>query len=301
VVEELNMPIDPRVLLRSTAFQLLDDEELAELGAHIDEGSFAAGEHVFRADEPGGTMHVVLEGHVETYIVDEAGERVLLAQMGPGEMFGELSLLDGKPRSANALATEPTRTFLIDQDDLERLFAKKPRAAIDVLTVLTRRIRVTDQLLSRRVSRNANEVLEEKATFGDRVSDGVARFGGSWSFIFSFGAILVGWVLLNTLFAPHGSEAFDPFPFILLNLFLSALAALQAPVIMMSQNRQDAKDRVRSELDYQVNLKAELEIMQLHEKFDRLQARPAAAASPAGAPPRPEPGSFTRSHEAASE
>jgi uncharacterized membrane protein len=197
-----------------------------------------------------------------------------------------LSLLDGKPRSANAVATEPTRTFLIDQDDLERLFTKKPRSAIDVLTVLTRRIRVTDQLLSRRVSRNANEVLEEKATFGDRVSDGVARFGGSWSFIFSFGAILGGWVLLNTVFAPGGREAFDPFPFILLNLFLSALAALQAPVIMMSQNRQDAKDRVRSELDYQVNLKAEIEIMQLHEKFDQLQSglrdRPAL---PEAAPP----------------
>jgi CRP/FNR family cyclic AMP-dependent transcriptional regulator len=271
------MPIDPRVLRHASAFQLLDDEGLFELAAHVDEASFAAGETIFRAGDPGGVMHVVLSGRVEVSILDGERKRVVLHLLGPGEIFGELSLFDGEPRSAGVLALEPTRTFLIDREDLARLFARRPRAAFDVLAMLGRRLRATDILLSQRVSRNANEVLEEKATLGDRVADGVARFGGSWRFMFSFAAILVCWVALNTVLLLGRPEPFDPYPFILLNLLLSMLAAIQAPVIMMSQNRQDVKDRVRSELDYQVNLKAELEIMELHEKVDRLEQRLTAA------------------------
>jgi len=267
------MPIDPKVLRHAFSFQLLDDEELAELAAHVDEVSFPAGETIFRAGDPGGVMHAVLVGRVEVSIVDRDGNRVVLHALGPGEIFGELSLFDGEPRSATVTAVEPTRTFLVDRDDLGRLFARRPQAAIDVLAVLGRRLRATDVLLSERVARNPNEVVDEKATFGDRVADGVARFGGSWSFIFSFAAFLVVWVAANTVLLIGRKEPFDPYPFILLNLFLSMLAAIQAPVIMMSQNRQDAKDRVRSELDYQVNLKAELEITQLHERFDRLEQR----------------------------
>ena len=171
------------------------------------------------------------------------------------------------------VALEPTRTFRIERHDLERLFRSHPAAALDVLAVMARRLRETDRLLSQRVSRNANEVLEEKSTFGERVADAVARFGGSWSFIFSFGGILLAWVSLNTWLLLGRRGPFNPYPFILLNLFLSMLAALQAPVIMMSQNRQDAKDRVRSELDYRVNLKAELGVTRLLEKFDRLERR----------------------------
>ena len=289
------MPIDPRILRRASAFQLLDDEELSELASHADEASFGAGETVFRAGDPGGVMHVVLSGRVEVSIVDDDRRRVVLHSLGPGEIFGELSLFDGEPRSATVDTVEPTRTFLIDREDLERLFVRRPRAALDVLAVLGRRLRATDQLLSERVARNPNEVLEERATFGDRVADAVARFGGSWSFMFTFGAFLVAWVMANTVLLLGRPEPFDPYPFILLNLFLSMLAAIQAPVIMMSQNRQDAKDRVRSELDYRVNLKAELEIMELHEKFDRLESRlgPGPAETPAGRPgadARREPG-----------
>jgi uncharacterized membrane protein len=267
------MPIDPRILRHASAFQLLDDEELAELAAHVDEATFSAGQTIFRLGDPGGAMHVVLSGRVEVTVLDEDRKPVMLSALGPGEIFGELSLLDGETRSATAVAVEPTRTFLIDRDDLERLFARRPHAALDVLAVLSRRLRRTDDLLRQRVARNPNEVLDQRATLGDRVADGVARFGGSWSFIFSFAALLVIWVVANTVLLLGRPEPFDPYPFILLNLFLSMLAAIQAPVIMMSQNRQDAKDRVRSELDYQVNLKAELEIMELHEKFDRLEQR----------------------------
>lgn len=274
------MPIDPLVLRHASAFQLLDDEELAELAAHVDEATFAAGETIFGAGDPGGVMHVVLAGRVEVSILDQDRKRVVLRALGPGELFGELSLFDGEPRSASVVALEPTRTFLIDRADLARLFARRPDSALDVLAVLGHRLRTTDQLLSQRVARNPNEVLDERATFGDRIADGVARFGGSWSFIASFAVFMGIWIAVNTAVLV-GRREFDPYPFILLNLLLSMLAAIQAPVIMMSQNRQDSRDRVRSELDYQVNLKAELEIMELHDKFDRLLHRlPPAPAAP---------------------
>jgi uncharacterized membrane protein len=263
------MPIDPTILKSVPIFQLFDDEELRDLTAEIEERSYVSGQNIFRVGDAGGDMHVVLSGNVQTFIVDEDGKRVVLAEVGPGEMFGELSLLDSEPRSASAVATVPTRTCLIERGDLTRLFTKKPHAALDVLTVLSRRLRKTDQMLSQRVARNPNSVIEEKATLGDRLADGVARFGGSWNFINLFTVIMLVWMGVNTwelFFKP-----FDPPPYIGLNLVLSMLAALQAPVIMMSQNRQDAKDRVRADLDYQVNLKAEVEIMELHEKVDRMK------------------------------
>jgi uncharacterized membrane protein len=276
-------PLDAQALRdEKSVFQLLDDEEIAELGAHVDERSFEAGETIFAAGHPGGGMHVVLAGRVEVSIDDADRRRVVLQEVGRGGIFGELSLFDGGSRSATVVAIEPTRTFLIERHDLERLFSRHPAAAIDILAVMGRRLRETDRLLSQRVARNANEVLEAKATFGEHVADAVARFGGSWAFIFSFAAILLGWVSLNTWLVLGRRGPFDPYPFILLNLFLSMLAAIQAPVIMMSQNRQDSKDRVRSELDYQVNLKAELGVTRLLEKFDRLERQ---LAEPTGSKP----------------
>ena len=161
--------------------------------------------------------------------------------------------------------------YSLSREEFLGLMRRRADVALDVMAALARRFRKTDELLRRRVP-NPNEVADERETFGERVADGVARFGGSWAFIFFFGGVLLTWVAINTiLIRSAGKEPFDPYPFILLNLFLSMLAAIQAPVIMMSQNRQDSRDRIRSELDYQVNLKAELEIMQLHEKFDRLR------------------------------
>jgi uncharacterized membrane protein len=263
------MPIDPAFLKGVPLFQLFDDDELSELAREIDEKSYVSGQTIFRAGEPGGDMQVVLSGLVETFILDDDGHRVVLAEVEPGEMFGEMSLLDSDPRSASAVAAAATRTCVIDREDLKNLFGKKPHSALDILTVLSRRIRRTDLILSQRVAKNPNVVIEEKATLGDHIADGVARFGGSWTFINSFLVVLMAWIGLNTwqlLFRP-----FDPPPYIGLNLLLSMMAAFQAPVIMMSQNRQDTKDRVRSELDYQVNLKAEIEIMELHQKVDRMK------------------------------
>ena len=160
----------------------------------------------------------------------------MLELLESGDFFGELSLLDGGTRSTNATAIQRTDTLVLERHDFLELIAERPHMAQDVMVALTKRIRRTDNLLRRRVSRNPNEAIEEQETLGDRVADAVARFGGSWKFIFSFAAVLVIWVMLNT-FLP---KPWDVYPFILLNLFLSMLAAIQAPVIMMSQNRQDA-------------------------------------------------------------
>ncbi|HVQ30064.1 MAG TPA: DUF1003 domain-containing protein [Vicinamibacteria bacterium] len=262
------MAIDTQVLQNVAVFQLLDQEELKDLLAETEERSYVAGQTIFREGQPGGEMHVILEGRVETFLVDDEGHRVILAEVQKGEMFGELSLFDNEPRSASAIALEPTRTCIVDRKDLEHLFARKPPAALDILAVLSRRLRHTDQMLSQRVAKNPNVVIEEESTLGQRLADGVARVGGSWAFINVFTVIMVGWMGLNLFFLSH---PFDPAPFIGLNLVLSMMAALQAPVIMMSQNRQDAKDRVRADLDYQVNLKAEIEIMDLHKKVDRMK------------------------------
>jgi uncharacterized membrane protein len=157
------------------------------------------------------------------------------------------------------------------RDRLMDFIDKHPHAAMDLLTVVGRRLRTTDDLLRTRVSRNVNVEEEEMMTLGDRVADRVASFGGSWTFILIFGAIMLVWVLLNTSFLLRNH--FDPYPFILLNLFLSMIAAIQAPVIMMSQNRQASKDRLKADLDYDVNLKAELEVAQLHRKLDNMYER----------------------------
>jgi CRP/FNR family cyclic AMP-dependent transcriptional regulator len=266
------MPADPELLTSVPFFQTLDADERAAVSALMREEMIAAGTTVFREADSGGILYIIGRGKIELSVIDEDRRKVVVDILADGEFFGELSLLDGGGRSATAVAVEEVRAFCLEREPFLDLLRRRPQVALDVLAAFAKRFRKTDELLRRRVP-NPNEVVEERETFGERVADGVARFGGSWSFISAFGAFLVSWILINTVFVIGRTkgEPFDPFPFILLNLFLSMLAAIQAPVIMMSQNRQDAKDRIRSELDYQVNLKAELEIMQLHEKFDELR------------------------------
>ena len=266
------MPAAPELLQSIPFFQTMDDEERTAVAALMTAVRVPAGRTMFREDDPGGVLFVVTRGRIELSTVDDGGDKVVLHVAEPGEYVGEMSLLDGGLRSSTAVALEEVEAYSLDRAPFLDLLRRRSDAALDVMTALARRVRQTDVLLRRRV-RNANEVADEQETFGERVADGVARFGGSWRFIFAFAGILVVWVLLNTvaLFWRKSGEPFDPYPFILLNLFLSMLAAIQAPVIMMSQNRQDTKDRIRSELDYNVNLKAELEIMQLHQKVAALR------------------------------
>ena len=262
------MPCEPDLFEDIPIFSLLDAEERAVLAEHVEFRRFAARQRIYRPGDAGGRAYVVLGGRVNVIVVDHDHQEVIIDAPGPGEMFGLASMLSDSPHETSAIAQEETTAIEIDRKDLAELVQRKPMAGLDLLTMLARHFRAAQGLVRARAARNPNEVIEERLTFGDRLADAVARFGGSWAFIITFSVVLVTYSSLNV---GLGERAWDPYPFILLNLFLSMLAAVQAPVIMMSQNRQDAKDRIRAELDYQVNLKAELEILQLHEKFDDLR------------------------------
>ena len=261
------MATDAALLVDVGFFKLLDDDERAVLAQQIEQRVFPSGTTIFREGDSGGIMYVIRSGQVELWLYDEDRQRVVLATFEAGDFFGELSLLDQEPRSATATTLADTEVLIIDRTDLQLLFKQKPDAALDVISVLGSRLRFTSEIVRSRAARNPNEVIEERLTMGDRLADKLAAFGGSWSFILTFGVLLITWMAWNSI----NAQPFDPFPFILLNLILSSLAALQAPVIMMSQNRADSKDRIRAELDYRVNVKAETEVGELHAKIDELR------------------------------
>jgi CRP/FNR family cyclic AMP-dependent transcriptional regulator len=204
---------------------------------------------------------------VRVSVVDEDHQEVIVDEPSHGEFFGFASMLEQTPHQTNAIALEDTRCLEVDRHDIQVLLERKPHAGMDMLTVLGRQFHAAQHLVRLRAARNPNEVIEEDATFGDHVADAVAHFGGSWSFIISVLAALSAYVVVNVFL---GGRGWDPYPFILLNLFLSMLAAIQAPVIMMSQNRQDTKDRLRGELDYEVNRRAEKEIQSVTQKINLL-------------------------------
>jgi CRP/FNR family cyclic AMP-dependent transcriptional regulator len=272
------MAADLALLAEVPLFQLLDDEERKTLAELVDVRNFDKGAIVFAYGDSGDALYIVRRGSVQVYVEDCTGDTIILSENLSGDVFGEISLLDGGPRTATAVATDDTETLVMDRGDLLDLITRHPHAAMDLLGVMGRRLRATDELLRTHVSRNLNLEEEERLTLGQHIADRVASFGGSWTFIISFGVVLLAWVGLNVYLTVQGARhglapekaTFDPYPFILLNLFLSMLAALQAPVIMMSQNRQAAKDRLKGDLDYEVNLKAELEVAQLHHKADRI-------------------------------
>jgi CRP/FNR family cyclic AMP-dependent transcriptional regulator len=266
----MTMALKPELLREVSMFRLLDDEVLAELAKLLDERRYEAGETIFKWGDPGGEMHVVTHGRVELSIADGVGRRTTLGCVEGGEIFGELSLFDGQARSVTAVALQATDTAVINRDDFAQLVRLRPDTALDILATVSGRLRQADLMLVESLAQNANKVIEERLTFGDRVADAVARVGGSWIFINVFVSLMLVWMGLNT-WQLLGREAFDPPPFIGLNLLLSMVAALQAPIIMMSQNRQDAKDRVRAEVEYEVNIRAELEVMQLHQKVDQMR------------------------------
>ena len=241
------MACDPEELRHVPLFALLDDEELSVLAAQVEIKAFAARQRIYKIGEPGRHAYVVMSGKVQVTTVDEDHQEVLVDEPNHGEFFGFASMLEQTQHQTNALAIEESVCLEVSRDDIEVLLQRRPMAGMDMLTVLGRQFHASQQLVRIRASRNVNDVIEEEMSLGDRVADTVARFGGSWTFIILFGVVLLIYTMVNT--ALRG-KAWDPYPFILLNLFLSMLAAIQAPVIMMSQNRQDTKDRVRGELDY---------------------------------------------------
>ncbi len=252
-------------------FGLLDDEEREALAQMMDTRDFKTGQTIFHNGDSGGEIFILRSGRVEVFIENTEGQKIVVSENEKGDVIGELSFLDGGSRTATALAVEDTETLVMHRDRLLEFIDKHPHAAMDLLTAVGRRLRATDELLRTQVSRNPNLEEEERLTFGQRIADKVASFGGSWTFIIIFGVILAVWVILNStaLLRDH----FDPYPYILLNLFLSMIASVQAPVIMMSQNRLSSKDRLKSDLDFAVNLKAELEVAHLHRKVDHIYER----------------------------
>jgi CRP/FNR family cyclic AMP-dependent transcriptional regulator len=249
-------------------FSLMDEDERALLAERMEMATFSKGETIFSHGDVGDSLMVVHTGRVQIYVENTEGVKIILGEIEPAEIIGEISLFDPGARSATAVAVEDTKLWVLDHDELWLSLQRKPHMALDILAVLGKRLRATDELLRTHISRNLNEEEDERMTFGQRIADRVAAFGGSWTFIIFFGCILLSWTGINTFIL--AAKAFDPYPYILLNLFLSMIAALQAPVIMMSQNRQGQKDRLKADLDYQVNLKAELEVAQLHNKVDKI-------------------------------
>jgi len=269
------MSADIEMLGEVPLFALLDQKERKSLAKLLNTRHFDKGDTVFSYGDAGDALYLVRAGRVEVFVENTEGEKILLAQNEAGDLFGEISLLDGGARTATAVCVEETEVLTLDREHLLKFITQHPHAALDLLAVMGRRLRNTDELLRTHVSRNLNEEEEERLTFGERIADRVAAFGGSWTFIILFFCILLTWMAVNAYLL--AARPFDPYPFILLNLVLSTLAALQAPVIMMSQNRQATKDRLKADLDYQINLKAELEVAQLHGKIDRIYEQMQAA------------------------
>jgi CRP/FNR family transcriptional regulator, cyclic AMP receptor protein len=271
------MACTPDVLKGVPLFTLLDHDELSVLSTQVEFKKFSARQRIYKIGEQAGRAYVIVSGSVSVTSVDEDGQEFVVDQPAAGEFFGFASMIEGTPHQTTALAVTDTECVEIDRNDIETLLQKKPHAGIDLLTMVARQFHATHQLVRLRSTRNPNEVIEEHTSIGQRIADGVAQFGGSWSFIISFAVILIAYTMINVYLR---NRAWDPYPFILLNLFLSMLAAIQAPVIMMSQNRQDMKDRLRGELDYDVNRRAASDIQGLarkmnlmHEKIDDLEEK----------------------------
>ena len=262
------MPCDPQFLTQIRMFDHLDEGDRLELAGVIDETKFAGGTVLFHTGDPGDALYIVRDGEIELYIKDTVGQKIVLATAGPGDMFGELAMLDEGSRTATALALRDSEVLVLDRSDLILLFQRKPEAALHMLASLSGLTRKADELLRTRVSRNANEEIEVHSTPLQRVADGIAWFSGSMAFLILNGAWFIIWISLNTL--PLGIEPFDPFPFGLLTMIVSLEAIFLSCFVLVSQNRQAEKDRVRADIEYDVNIKAEMEIGHLHEKTDRL-------------------------------
>jgi CRP/FNR family cyclic AMP-dependent transcriptional regulator len=280
------MACTPQELKHVPLFALLDDEETAVLAAQVELKRFAPRERIYKAGDEGGRAYVMISGRVRVTTIDQDQQEVVVDEPGHGEFFGFASMLEKTPHHTDAFALEDTTCLEVDRKDIAVLLERKPMAGMDMLTVLGRQYHAAQQLVRVRASRNPNVIIETAATFGERIADQVARFGGSWTFIIIFSVVVA---IYSAVQVSLGNRAWDPYPFILLNLFLSMLAAIQAPVIMMSQNRQDTKDRLRGELDYEVNRRAASDIQGLASKVNLLSEHIGDIKDLLGKAPPPDP------------
>lgn len=263
------MAADATLLSQVPLFERLDDEERNLLAAQIEGVDFKAGSTVFKRGDPGDSIFIVAKGEVEIFVEDTTGQRVVFETAKAGEFFGELSLLDGDPRSAGAVAIADTHALRIDRDDLSLLFTRHPSAALDVLSVIGRRLREADKLIGTRVVGSPNEAVEERLTPVQRVADFAAAFSGTFSFLLMHVFWFTGWILWNTG-RIEGLAPFDPYPFGFLTMVVSLEAIFLSCMVLISQSRQAVKDKIRSDVEYDANIRAGLEVTQLHVKVDHL-------------------------------
>ena len=249
-------------------FELMDDNERNTLCALLEIRHYDKGDTIFNFGDAGDEVHIIRSGAIQVYVENYEGEKIILRENVPGDVFGDISLFDGGPRTATAVAVEESETITLDRDGLLQLVTKHPHAALDLLTVMGRRLRATNELLRTQVSRNLNEVIEVETTTLGRIADWIAEFSGSMPFLILNGLWFVIWIAINII--PLGTSQFDPYPFGLLTMIVSLEAIFLSCFVLISQNRQSAKDRIKSDLEYQVNLKAELEVAQLHGKVDKI-------------------------------
>ncbi len=255
-------------------FELLDENELAELASVIESRKVAREEIIFHAGDLGDVLYIVQSGEIELYIRDTAGQKIVLTVAGENDIFGELSMLDARPRSASAVALMDSEVLLLDRDDLLLLFQKQPDAALNMLAAMSGMLRKVDRLLQTRVSRNVNDEMEEKLPTLQLIADWIAWFSGSMQFLIINGLWFLVWIGANTL--PDKDSQFDPFPFGLLTMIVSLEAIFLSCFVLISQNRQAQKDKIRGDIEYDVNIKAELEITHLHEKVDHIHEQMAS-------------------------
>jgi uncharacterized membrane protein len=261
------MSCNPEVLKDVHLFSLLDNDELAVLASQVELRKFAPRQRIYKIGDPSIRAYIMLSGSVQVSTIDEDNQIVILDEPIRGDVFGFASMLAQTNHQTEATAGEETLCIELDLNDINTLLHRKPDAGLDLMKVMGKQFHAAERLVRLRAARNPNAVFEESQTLGERIADAVASFGGSWTFIIMFAVVLISYAAINSKL---GNKAWDPYPFILLNLFLSMLAAIQAPVIMMSQNRQDKKDRLRNELDFDVNRSAHSEIQGLAHRINVL-------------------------------
>jgi uncharacterized membrane protein len=250
-------------------FASLDDEAAGELRSLLSTRDVATGIELFRAGDDGDAMYLIESGRVRIAVSDEDKKEIVLAELARGDFFGEMAIIDGKKRSADAKIIEDARLAVLSRENFLRFIHDNPNVALEMLSATFSRLRTTDRMLQQRVSRNVNEEQDKRSTLADRAADHLAEFGGSWKFIGAALGIIISWIVFNSYILIRG---FDPLPYQMLNLVMGIIAGLQAPIIMMSQNRQSGKDRLRADLDYQVNLKNELALTEVLRRLDVLES-----------------------------
>lgn len=257
-------------VLRSVPlFASLDDEAATELRSLLRTRDVGTGTALFRTGDDGDAMYLIESGRVRIAVTDEDKKEIVLAELARGDFFGEMAIIDGKKRSADAVIAEDARLAVLSRENFLRFIHNNPTVALEMLSATFSRLRTTDRMLQQRVSRNVNEEQDKRSTVADRAADMLAEFGGSWKFIGAAVGIIVSWIVFNSYILIRG---FDPAPYQILNLAMGIIAGMQAPIIMMSQNRQSGKDRLRADLDYQVNLKNELSITEVLRRLDVLES-----------------------------